>query len=354
MTTALDDIVKVTITKESSAIDRLGFATPAFVTEHTNFAERLKVYEGSEILTDIVGDGFATTDPAYKMAAAAVSQTPRLSRIALGREAVGDADLTATMVAIVGEAGASEKFYGFAHESRVEADVLMLAAWAETTNKIFFAQTLDAAVPAETAGNVLEDLNGFAYARTALTVRPSTLTPEDYGECAALARILAADLDQPGGAADLAHKTLAGIAPNGWTGAQRTYIHGLHGNTYESRFGKQFFFPGDMAGGRAIDEVIAIDWLDQRMTEDVFAVLTGTSTKIPFTQAGIDVIEGVVRARLLIAVANGILASFEIKSVKIEETQASDREARLLRTIQWTGILAGAIRKVQIVGKVSV
>lgn len=352
MTTAIDDLVKVTITKESSAVPRAGFQRPAFVTAHSNFAARLKIYTGSGILSDIVTDGFATTDPAYKMADAALAQTPRLSSLALGREDALDADLAATMNAIVAEADTS--FYGFAHESRVEADVLALAAWAESSTKIYSAQSLDAAIQAQTAGNVLEDLNGFAYRRTWLTPRNSTLSPDDYGDCRALARILVQDMDAPRGHTDLAYKTLAGMTPDTWTGADRTYIHGLEGNTYELRGGKNVYFPGNMVGGAPIDEVMAIDWLDYRLTEDVFALLSGVSTKLPFTQAGIDTLETVVRGRLQIAVQVGILDSYDLDIPTLEETQASDREARILRTITFTARLAGSIRKVEISGKVSV
>jgi len=84
---ALDDIVNVIITTQTTPISQVGFGTPLIMSYHTNFAERARVYSASTALSSMIDDGFATTDPAYLCAQAILSQDPRVQNIVVGREA---------------------------------------------------------------------------------------------------------------------------------------------------------------------------------------------------------------------------------------------------------------------------
>lgn len=446
MATVVDDIVQVTITRESSAVSRAGFGTALLVSVHSRFAERLRIYTGGSILADMVADGFLSTDVAYLQAQAALSVAPRPSRIAIGRavaavaqsitftvvanadgsyiitingvsfthaatgESVtqirdallallqagsqasvvtfassstdaitavastagnaftyaatgpgGDADITEAVVAagngpiddmLAIEAEDAESWYGFAFNTRAAELIVDLAAWAEARVRLFSATSSDSAVAAGTAGNVLLRLQALAYRNTFYTFNdPST---ELYIDCAFLARGLVADLDARGGQITWANKELPGQEPDVLTGAERTAIHDANGNTYERRAGKNITREGRTVQGDYIDVTTTIHWLDSRMTEDVFAAITGVSTKIPFTQSGIDLIEAVVRRRLQIAVDNGHLSSFTVTIPTIDEVEDSDLEDRTLRNVQFSGVLAGAIHRVIVNGSVSV
>ena len=150
------------------------------------------------------------------------------------------------------------------------------------------------------------------------------------------------------------------ITPDSITDTQRANIFAVNGNTYETRGGKNITRNGVMAadfgaGDWYIDCTTSIDWLDCRMTEDVFGLLTGTSTKIPYTQAGIDLVAAQVRARLDLGVANGHIDSgFTLSIPDIAEVSASDKTTRCLTNVTWSAVLAGAIHKVEIVGTVTV
>lgn len=353
MPNAINDIVQVNITSESSSVSRTGFGTPLLVpgTAHATFAPRTRLYEGggTQILASMVTDGFATTSEAYLQASSALRQDPQIGSVKIGRVDAGDADAAAAYAAIT---AADEDFTGFCWGTRAEADILALAAANETTNHIYIAQTADAAVLAETAGNVLEDLEGLGYRKTALMFHdPST---EDYADAAWLARGLVADLDVAGGQITWANKELIGIATDDLTSAQRSYIHGLNGNTYETRAKSKLTRDGKMVGGEYIDVTLGILWLDARITEDVFAALAGTPTRIPLSQDGIDIIEAIVRRRLQIAVDNGILLEFEITTPTFDQVSSSDRAARTLRNVFFRATIAGALHTIQIDGKVSV
>lgn len=82
---SLEDIVSVTITKESAQIDRASFGTILIASYHTHGADRIVEYTASSMLKGMVANGFATTEPAYLAAVKALSQQPRVSKIKIGR-----------------------------------------------------------------------------------------------------------------------------------------------------------------------------------------------------------------------------------------------------------------------------
>lgn len=445
MATVIDDIVQVTITRESSAISRAGFSRPCYVSVHTRFAERTQIYTGSPttILLAMIGDGFETTDVAYLQASAALAVSPAPNSIMIGRAVApvarvidfqvttvanstsysitlngvafaimsdgsatapeiqaaliaaiqggsqasvlsatavstdtvrvtsdvaglqftysNTANLTATvnaagngpvedMVAIAAEAG--EDFIAFAFDTRTPSLMLALAAWAEPNGYVYSNTNSDADVAAGTGGNVLERLGNLSYRNTFYTFNDPS--QERYIDCAYLARGLVFDLDAANGQGTWSMKTLAGQEPDVLTGAERDAIQSANGNTYERRAGKNITRDGKMVGGEFIDITLTIMWVRSRMVEDIFATLSGTATKIPYTQGGLDVLEATIRRRLQIAVDNGHFSSFTLTMPTIDDELDSDIEARTVRNISWTAVPAGAIHRVIVQGNVAV
>lgn len=350
MPNEVNDIVDVSITAESSAISRQGFSTPMCISTHVvGDPVRIQYFEGSDILGDMVTAGFATTSTAYKQAAAVLRQVPRPPRIAIGRRDADDADVDTTMNAIAAED--DDGWYIFCHETRTAADLEDLAAWTEASNHKYIAQTVDAAVRAGTAGNIAELLQTAGYRRTVLLVRQ---VAEDWADAGWLGKVTTADLDAVDGQITWALKSLAGITPDTYTAPQRTTIHGYNANTYETRAGSNITFPGTSSHGEFADIQVTIDWTDARMTEDVFAGLVNTPTKIPFVQAGMNAQELLVRRRLQIGMSNGHYSSFIVTPLRYEDVLSSDRAARVLRTLDWSAVPTGAIHTVKVRGRVAI
>lgn len=82
---SIDSVVEVVISRDTTVVSRPGFGVPMLCAYHTKWAERLRFYTS---LAGMVSDGFATTDPAYLMAQALMSQEPKVSRFAVGRRAL--------------------------------------------------------------------------------------------------------------------------------------------------------------------------------------------------------------------------------------------------------------------------
>lgn len=98
---SLADLVSVTITTEATAITEAGFGVPLIAGYHTVFPERVRFYTS---LSGMTSDGFVTTDPFYKAAAALQAQNPAVPRWAIGRCALAPTQVMHLTPAAVHEA----------------------------------------------------------------------------------------------------------------------------------------------------------------------------------------------------------------------------------------------------------
>ena len=92
------------------------------------------------------------------------------------------------------------------------------------------------------------------------------------------------------------------------------------------------------------------------MQERIFGVLANLP-KLPFTNQGIAVIEGEIRAQQQEAITNGVFASDPAPTVSVPDVldvPTADKANRLLPDVGFTATLAGAIHAVEIDGTVSV
>jgi hypothetical protein len=83
----LDNIIQQTISLQAARVSQAGFGTPLVLDYHTRYSSNL-VREYSE-LSDMVDDGFATTDPAYKAASKIAAQDPGPASWKIGRRTHG-------------------------------------------------------------------------------------------------------------------------------------------------------------------------------------------------------------------------------------------------------------------------
>lgn len=79
----LSDVVRVAISRETTAPSRTGFGLSLISSFHTVFTERARIYSSVD---SMVSDGFAATDPAVRMATKIFGQNPRPTSAIVGRE----------------------------------------------------------------------------------------------------------------------------------------------------------------------------------------------------------------------------------------------------------------------------
>jgi hypothetical protein len=81
---SIDTIVNVTVTRQTRAPSQRGFGTPCIVAYHTKYLDRIREYSDA---SELVDDGFATTDAVYEIFSAMMAQDPSPASIKVGRRA---------------------------------------------------------------------------------------------------------------------------------------------------------------------------------------------------------------------------------------------------------------------------
>jgi hypothetical protein len=183
----------------------------------------------------------------------------------------------------------------------------------------------------------------------------------------ALARILSVDYEQSGSAITLKFKQEPGIVAEALTTTQADALKGKNCNVFAAFSNNtNILLEGVMASGNYVDEITGTDWLAVTVQRDLFNALYSNNTKIPQTDAGMQVLTAVVSARCAQGVNNGLIApgvwnsggfgtlkqgdyldkGFYIFAAPIAQQAQADRVARKAVPIQVAVKLAGAVHSV--------
>lgn len=238
----------------------------------------------------------------------------------------------------------NQDWYAVAIEDRSETEIDLVAAWVETQQAmIYVAANEDADVLTSVTNDIASELKALAYDRTYLAYSKDS---ENYPDAAIMGDRLPVDP----GSDTWAYKQQVGIVPDTLTSDELTNALFKNANTYTTLNEINISQDGKMVGGEYADVIRGSDYLQVRMQEDVYTLLT-QQEKVPFTDAGIASIVSLVRARLNDGVKKGIITdAFTITFPKASEVEIADKAARTLPDINWAATLQGAIHKVRIEG----
>lgn len=353
------------------------------------------VYVGANATTPLIAtftsDGSATANEiavglradieAQSMSAAIVSTvvgdtieiTEVASNVAIVRQwtdniAVTYEDSESFATALTAVSNENDSWYSVATYSHLQADIEAVALYLQTLKKLYGYSTGNADDITSTATNVMGVLNGAGYTRSfgaydseaGIDDDPAS-TSVTYAECAWFGRML----PLAPGSATWMFKSLTGISPDGLTNTQANYVLAKEGNTYETIGGQAITREGTVASGEYIDIIRGLDWLESRIEERIYSRLVNLA-KIPFTDAGYQVIGAEVTAQLLEAQDAGVIAQdsvdsdgniikgFTVSIPKVSTISTNDKIARIATGISFIGKLAGAIHTLTIEGNVTV
>jgi hypothetical protein len=231
-------------------------------------------------------------------------------------------------------------------ESETNADDI--AAWVETRDKLFIAQTSDD-IERQAGGTLMSGWAGLDYDNSACMF---TENGANFIACGWVGRMLPKDP----GSATWALKTVDGAVADPLTTTEIGFIDGDNGNHYTEIAGVSVTRKGVVASGEYIDVRMGIHWLKARIAERVFTLLA-SSDKVPYTDPGVALVVAEIRAQLNIAIQKNVLAADPVPTVtapKVADIEAANRQARLLPDVKFAGTLAGAIHKTTISGVLSV
>lgn len=344
MTTLIDEVVNITITRDSVGITRADFGTILILGNSVpDINPNLKTYTSlSEVSTD-----YGTNTPEYFIAFHIFAQPIKPDKILIAQVI---ADPAETFVQAYNRLSLShgEEFYAVVSTSLADVDVLAIAAVVETQSKIFATISADVDIKADANNNILKQLNALNYNRTFLMY---TETPTDWANAAWLGRILPL---QPG-SATWAYKELIGVNDNSnLNSTERANIKLRKGNYFTELAGIEVTFLGTMVSGEYIDVIHGLDWLESFIQENIAQLLIA-APKIPYNNNGIGLIENSLRASLQEGVLRGIInQDFIITVPDILNVSLADKAARLLKNVNFTATLTGAIQNIIINGSVTV
>ncbi|NIQ97426.1 MAG: DUF3383 domain-containing protein [Desulfuromonadales bacterium] len=253
------------------------------------------------------------------------------------------ADITAIQAA-------DPDWYGLIIDSNGPAEVAALAVYIETQQKIFGATVADTEIlDVGVTNDIASTLDAANYVRTFPMYRDSE---HSMGAAAWMGRMLPFDP----GSATWSYKTLVGQTADPLTDTEVGVLDDKTCNYYVEISGRSVTQTGITPGSEWIDVTRGLDWLRQRIAEDVFVTIAAAD-KIPYTDPGATILEAAVQSRLRDAVVNGVLAADPEPTTtvpKVADQSVTDRQNRYFPDLQFSGTLAGAIHTVEIEGSISV
>lgn len=365
----LDDIVKCDIEISSPGSSDATFDTILLVVPGPT-ATGTETINGTTAISkadELLDYGFTTESPAYIAATVAFSQNPAPSSlyfVVRTSSTTGEGDDAVTtyeaIADVLARANNEVSFYGIHLTSfKDAADVKAAVTWAEANEKIFaFEYTDIAACPVQNFSyyRSFGEFSGLAdgYAATSQPVE---------NQYAALA-IMAKCFGYEPGTETWNLKETATIVPSKLSTAQKKSLEDTNINRFLRYAGTNCFIGGNMLSGEWIDVIRFRDWLKNELQIRVFNALK-VNRKVPFTDAGIGLIEGTMDAVLKEGQDIGGIAPTEydendapIYGYTVTVPRASDlteaeRKSRKLTGCKWSARLAGAIHAVEISGNLT-
>ncbi len=405
----LDDLVKCSIEISSPASSDETFdsilvvVAPPAAADSTDTGEKKTMARVTAIsqADELLDYGYTVEDPAYAAALVAFSQSPSPDElyICIRRKAesggdtaesegsTADASETEDSAAEAPDAGtpggsgggsdteepkvweniqttlsrakAEAGFYGiclvgFRDPETIEGAV----AWAEANEKLFAFEYLDPdACPVKNLsfyrsfGLYSGEADGYEEGE-----QPAK---NQYAALAWMAKCFGYD---PG--TETWHlKELASIVPSALSTARKKELEEKHINTFRRYAGCNVTFGGYTLAGEWIDVIRFRDWLKAEMQINVFNALK-TNRKVPYTDAGIGLIEGKMEETLLKGQTIGGIAEneydeenlvpgFTVTVPRATSLTEAERKSRKLPGCRFTARLAGAIHATEIEGYLS-
>lgn len=240
----------------------------------------------------------------------------------------------------------NSNWFALAIDSRADQDILDAAATIESLKKVFFAASANADIPNMSVDTDLaSQLKALGYEGTSLMYSPNAAT--EYPDVAWMW-----PLNGVVGSMTWAFKQLAGLSATNHTDNVIAALDAKNVNFYRTVAGVNITDSGKMVGGFWVDEIVGQRWLTARIQEAVFGLLVRRN-KVPFTNAGVTLVEAAIRSVLNQAVANGLIAeapAYTVVSPNVLTVSTNDKANRVLGDFRFVATLQGAVHKVVIYG----
>jgi len=340
MANMLDDVVSVSISAQTETITTASFTIPLILAEFTDWTDsRTRTYSSyAEVVEDFNAPLVLT------MAEAIFGQDQSPNTVVIGRKVPTTETWLQALTAVDAE---NSTWFALVAGTHVPADVLAMAGYIATVNKVYFTSTQDATALAVTTTDIGAQLKALGYDQTSTTFH--TAADTYYPEAA----WVGSQLTYTPGANTWEFKTLEGVPADNLSKTARTNLESKNMSYYITIAGVNITRHNMMADGTKIDQQIIVFWTIARMQESVFGMLV-RKPKVPYTDAGFALVEAQMRSVLALGVTNGAYSTYTITVPRVSDIPENQRLQRIAGDFLFDATLQGAVEKVIIKGTVHV
>lgn len=368
MTLPYSRTVLVTLSRNDAFPARRGFGTTLFLTNQTiagqlDASHRTKVYASME---EVAAD-FDAGDSFYDACLSAFGQDPRPILIKAGWYEIPTGGLTKNDMLDELDAlyDVDRDFYFITIEKslRDTAGAQAVVEWTQTKNKLAILDSNDPDTETINTSSIA-GLNKGLYDRTAIFYHTDD---NEYGGVALAATLSTYNFDESNAAYTAKYKRLEGVSVLDKPSSVITNITGFVpaigqatasgnlANTQVDIGGQPFVVEGStLTPNVFIDEIHATDWIIARTEEETLGILLNNK-RIPFTDAGMEMLAAGARTVMKQAQRTGIIAedydpetgdykpSIEFIIPSALDVPESQRKSRIAPDIQVRFRYAGAV-----------
>lgn len=364
-TLPLNDICDINVSVGPASAVRTNFNLGLIVGKSAviSVEDRVKTYSKMD---DLTADGWTGQEPEYLAAQKYFSQSPRPTKVSIGRWNSGGESNETVVQAVTACRESNSEWYAVYVCDIEKNEIIELAKYIDSASpeSYLFYTTSDSDVVTNSEDNIFITLkkNGVHRALGQYSTKTSNAAVGIMG--VAMGR----NTSTSGSAYTLAHKTVSGIEAEPLKSTELTVIKNNNGNVYVNRGSVYNLFEmGVSADGTNFDEILNLDMLSNNIQAAVVSALS-RSAKIPQTDSGMDnllntiteplekareigfISPGVWNTESILTVEKGdtLTRGYAIISDSVDSQSQSDREARKAPPVYILIKCAGAIQYVSV------
>ena len=324
--------ITVNIEDETTPVSQEGFGLGLIVDPENNFD-----YVEVRSIDDIPDEA---SELAEDMANQYLSQQPNPGVVAMAGQEPGEEDDIGDVLGDIYEENGD--WYGLLLASRNQEEIEQADDWIPA-DKLFITSPIEDDWDALSEYDLESDKTG-AF--------PSE--EEQEVDAAIMSRMFATDP----GSQTWKWQELSGVRSSGYSSADVSAMTDPeegepHMNPVIWEMGVDYTADGANVNGGFLDIQRAIDWLEARLTENIFQLLVSQG-KVSFTNTGIAQVTSRMREVFQQAKGRDVLKEYGIYAPDREDVPTNDRANRVLPDVEFEGIIAGAIHEVEVSGVLQV
>lgn len=246
------------------------------------------------------------------------------------------------------KASLGDSVYGLLIDGYSETEINLAAAFALANSMVFLGQSADQEIlESGQTDDIASDLQTANNTRAAVAFTRNMSSDWAAG-------LMAQMLAQPAGSATWAFKQIEGAAADVLSTTHFNAARAKNALVYTTDRGEAHTWDGFAASGRFFDITHGADFLKADLETRVYQQFLNRP-KIPFNATGFSIIETAMRGALGAAESSGLIEpGWFITFPDLPTYSSVDKAARLLRTVNFSAVLTGAIHRVVIAGTLTI